>query len=96
MSLYPSIVMNQEGLIKESLIFLVRITSDTHKLAAFLQPHLQRINNPHLHHFHSCLQHKTPGFYVFSTVINQIAIDCKTNEALRELMEQFTSTFSTF
>ena len=95
MSLYPYIVMNQEGLsqLKESIIFLVRITSDTHKLAAFLQPHLQRIDNPHLHHFHSCLQHKTQGFYVFSTVINQIAIDCRTNAALRELMEQFTSTF---
>ena len=94
MSLYPSIVMNQEGVIKESLIFLVRITSDTNKLAVFLQPHLQRIDNPHLHHFHSCLQNKGGGFYVFSTVINQIAKDCTTHTALRELMEQLLCKFS--
>ena len=88
--------MNQEGLsqIKESLIFLLRITSDTNKLAVFLQPHLHRIDNPHLHHFHNCLQHKISGFYVFSTVINQIAIDCMTNNALRELMEQLLHAFS--
>lgn len=80
--------------IKESLTFIVRITKNTNEMAVFLQPHLHRIDNPHLHHFHNCLQHKTPGFYVFSTVINQIAIDCTTDVALCELMEQLVWQFS--
>jgi len=86
--------MNQEGLIKESLIFLIRITTNTNELAVFLHPHLQRIDNPHLHHFHNCLQHKKAAFYVFSTVINRIAMDCMTDNALRELIEQLLCKFS--
>jgi len=80
--------------LKDSLLFLVRITSDTNEIAVFIQPHLHKINNPHLHHFHNCLQHKKTAFYAFSAVINQISLDCSTDDALKELMEHVMRTFS--
>ena len=80
--------------IKESLVFIIRITSNTNEMADFLRPFLHKIDNPHLTHFHGCLQHKKTAFYAFSTVINEIVKDCKTNEELREIMERLIQTFS--
>jgi hypothetical protein len=88
--------MSQEDTqkIKDALLFIMRITADTNEIAVFLRPHLDRINNSHLTHFHNCLQYKKLAFYVFSTGIHRIAMDCMTDSALRELMEEVIRVFS--
>jgi len=81
-------------IMEKEMLNVIQNAPDKYYLALFIKPYLTHVNNPNVNQLYRYLESPYNYTIYIPSTIQQVLIDCRSNERVFELVKLFISTFN--